>query len=110
MLLLVLVSLSGSMVMTMGAPADRLVVPLITGVVSLARLSTSMVTVGAAAAPVVLNGWVMESPTLLRPVAVAVATLLATLSAIFPLLLLGGETTRVYTAPLPENIPFVPMS
>lgn len=103
--------MSGSIVITMGAPAGKFDVPVIIGVVSVVRLLESIVSVGGVAAvgSVVLNACVAIASALPLPVLVPVATLLATLIVISPLELAVGVTTRVYVVPLPENVPLVPL-
>ena len=88
-------SLSGSMVTTMGAPAGRLEVPVMSGVLSLARASALIVRLGAAAATVVLKGWVALASPLPRPVFWPVAMLLPTWTRMSPLLFGVGVTARV---------------
>ena len=79
----------------MGAPGDRLVVPVISGVESDARAEVSIVTVGAAAAGVVLKACVATASPLARPVVAPVAAPDATLTVISPLAFAVGVTTRV---------------
>ena len=78
-----------------GAPAARLVVPDIIGLELVARLSMSMVMVGAEAAAVVLKSWVADAAVFSLPVLIPKAAPDATETLIAPLLFVVGVTTRV---------------
>jgi hypothetical protein len=95
MLLLVELSLSGSMLTITGAPAARLVVPEIIGFELVARLSMLIAIVGTEAAEVVLKFWEAEAAVLplheLTPEAAPDRTEIL----IAPLLLGVGVTSKV---------------
>ena len=95
MLLLVELSLSGSIVTITGAPAAKLVVPEIIGLELVARLSMSMVIVGTEAAVVVLKFWLADAGVFPLPVFTPEAAPDATETLIAPLLFAVGVTTRV---------------
>ena len=93
--MLVELLLSGSMIISTGAPTARLDWPVISGIGLLARLSISMVMVGAEAAAVVLKSCEAEAAVLTLPVFTPEATPDATEALIVPLLFTVGVTTRV---------------
>src|SRR3569833_1027078 len=89
-----------SILTTMGAPAERLVVPVITGRVLVASASALIATLGGAAAPVGLYPWLVLAPALPRPELVPVAAPEATLTAMLPELLAVGVTACVLVVSL----------
>ncbi len=102
-------SLSVSILITMGAPAEREVAPMITGVVSETKFEVSMLSVGGSAAVVVLKTCVALPSLFPRPVSTPLETPAATEISMVPLESLAGVTSSVYSVALTaEKVPLVP--